>query len=65
MRHMKLKIPVKGIHQAFVAGQRLKSDGRNKMRGVLRHDHMYICMQFYQMAGQHCHFISCNTAGYA
>ena len=47
MRHMKLKIPVKGIHQTFVAGQRLKSDGRNKMRGVLRHDHMYICMQFY------------------
>ena len=38
--HGKLKIPVKGVHQALVPGQRLKGNGIDEIGGVFCHDHM-------------------------
>ena len=39
MLHTVLKIPVKGIHQAFISRQLLKGNGIDKIRGVFRHNH--------------------------
>ena len=42
MLHLKLKIAVKRIHGALVAGERFKRDRVDKIDGVRRHDHMHI-----------------------
>ena len=52
MGHIKLEIPVKGIHQALVPGQCFKGNGVDKVCGVLRHQHMDIRMKFHQTACQ-------------
>ena len=45
MLHTILKIPVKRINQTFISRQRLKRDRIDKVRGILRHQHMHICVQ--------------------
>ena len=46
MLHLKLEIPVKGIHQTFVSGQGFKGHGLNEAGSILCHQHMYIGLQF-------------------
>ena len=52
MLHAEFKIPVKCIHQTFVACQALKGYGINEVSGVLRHQNMDLHALFYQHAGQ-------------
>lgn len=47
MLHTILKIPVKRINQTFISRQRLKRDRIDKVRGILRHQHMHICVQLH------------------
>ena len=57
MLYLKLKIPVKGIHQTFISCESFKSDRIDKIRGILCHQHMNICMAFLQRACQICNLI--------
>ena len=50
--HLKLKIAVKGIHQAFISGQAFKSDGIDKVCGVLCHQDMDDTALLMKRAGQ-------------
>ena len=62
MLHAELKVPVKCIHQAFVACQALKSYGINEVSGVLCHQYMDLHALFNQHAGQAGCLISCNAS---
>ena len=64
MLHLKLKIPVKCIYQAFFPAQSLKGGRGDKIRCILCHDHPHIGMLFYQHTGQIGNFISSNSAGH-
>ena len=43
--YLELKVPVKGIHQAFIPGQCFKCDRIDKVRCILCHQYMDICMK--------------------
>ena len=63
MLHIELKVPVKGIHQAFVAGEGLEGDGVDKVGGVLGHQHLNVRVLLDQKAGHGGHFICRDAAG--
>ena len=52
MLYTELKVPIKGIHQALVAGQRLKGNGIDEVHGVFRHENVNGRPCFYQGAGK-------------
>ena len=62
MFYLELKIPVKSIHQTFISGQCLKRDRIDKIRGILRHQHMDICMKLLKRTCQICDLICGNTS---
>ena len=62
MLHTVLKIPVKRINQTFISRQRLKRDRIDKVRGILCHQHMNICMTFLQCTCKICDLICGNAA---
>ena len=61
--HLEGKIPVKGVHQCLVAGQRLKGHRRDKLCGVLGHEHLHIAPQLHQGGSQVGHFVCGDPAG--
>ena len=63
MLHLEGEIPVEGVHQRLVAGQRLKGHRRDKLRGVLGHEHLHIAPQLHQSGSQVGHFIRGDPAG--
>ena len=46
MLYLELEIPVKGIYQAFIACESLKSDRIDKVRRIFCHKYMNICAAF-------------------
>ena len=65
MLYLELKIPVKGIYQAFISRKGLKGDGINEIHRVFCHKHVYLRMKLHQGAGQICCLIgrdaSCHS----
>ena len=61
--HLEGEIPVKGVHQRLVAGQRLKGHRRDELRGVLGHEHLHIAPQLHQSGSQVGHLIRGDPAG--
>ncbi len=52
MLDAELEIPVKGVHQALIAGQCLKCHRRDEPRRVFGQDHLHVGAQLLQRAGQ-------------
>ena len=65
MFDMEFEIPVKCVDHATVASERLKSNRRNKVCGMLGHKHMDLGPGFDQHAGQAGAFICGNSSGNA
>ena len=64
MLHIILEIPVEGVDQALIAGELLEGQRRDKFRGVLRHQNLYVGAQFFQHTRQIYNFIRSDTAGH-
>ena len=60
--YTELKIPIKSIHQTFIPRKRLKCDGIDKIRGIFRHQHLYVRMKFRKLACQCGNLICCNAS---
>ena len=69
-RGIKLDIEVDGgitldnVDQALIAGELLEGQRRDKFRGVLRHQNLYVGAQFFQHPRQIYDFICSDTAGH-
>ena len=56
------EVAVEGIHDALIVGKRFERHGRNKLGGVLRHNHMHIGMQLNEHRSQIGALVGSNTA---
>ena len=65
MLHLILKIPVKRVDQALSAGQCLKRDGIDKVRGIPGHHDLHRRVLFYQKAREVRRLICRNAAAHA
>ena len=65
MLHRELKIAVKCINQALIAGKGLKRGRRDEVGGILCHQHMHLAVQLFQHTRHIGHFIRRNPAGNA
>ena len=60
--HRELKIPVERVNQTLVRRQRLKRRRCDKIRGILRHQNMYVAPKLLQHARYIRHLISGNSS---
>ena len=62
MFYVEREVTVEGINNALVVGKRFERHGRNKLGGVLRHNHMHIGMQLNEHRSQIGALVGSNTA---
>ena len=62
MLNLEFEIAVKGIDNAFVAYQAFEGYRVYKVRCVLRHNHVHVCVKFDECACKICNFVSRNSA---
>ena len=63
MLDIPLKVPVKGVDDAFVAGQRFKGQRRYEFGGVFGHDAVHVGVQLDEVADKLRGFIGGDAAG--
>ena len=63
MSHIILEVPVKGIHNAAVVGQRFKHQRCDELGGVAGHQHMNIRAGLCQRVGHIGHLVGRNPSG--
>ena len=57
-----LEIPVEGVNQTLVAGQRLEGDGVDEIGGVGGHQHLDISVELFEHGGQGCDLVGGDGA---
>ena len=68
MLYAVLKIAVECIYKALMLSKRFKGYGVYKLRGVLSHENVHVCVELCKLARAVCHFVggdaACNGYNY-
>ena len=59
------EVAVERVRERLVARELLERDGRDKLRGVFRHEHLHVRVLLHEQGRQTCRLVGRNAAGHA